>query len=40
MSRACSAHGVEVKFSTGCWWGYLKERDYVGDIDLVGVLKK
>jgi len=41
MSRACSAHSVAEKCSTGCcWWGYLKERDYVVDIGLDGVLKK
>jgi len=37
MSRACSAHAVTEKCSTACWWGYVKERDYMGDVGLVAV---
>jgi hypothetical protein len=31
MGRACSAHAVVEQCSTDCWWGYLKERGYLGD---------
>jgi hypothetical protein len=31
MSRACSTHGK--KMLTGFWWGKMRERDHLEDID-------
>jgi hypothetical protein len=34
MGWACSAYGGEVY--TGIWWGNLKERDHLGNLDVEG----
>jgi hypothetical protein len=36
MGRACSIDGGRGEVYTGFWWGNLRERDHLGDLDIVG----
>jgi len=36
MGGACSTYGRKGEVYTGLWWGNLKERDHLEDLDVDG----